>query len=442
MKVNSKILSDVAPTLVDLKKLPMEQKCRLLLVQLAKIGEHDSALNKHNLMMPGDPYALAYGYTDAEKMPVREHLLGAPWTRLVNEGYLVDLTGKGFYKVTQEGKEYLAQEELPVPSPTSAKMPRSTTGAPLAFLSYSWDGRDHQQWVTKFAERLQGESGVEIIFDGWHLKPGDDKLHFMEQAVAESNFVVVVCTPTYAERANKRQGGVGYESMVITSELAEHILTNKFIPVLRKGTWDSSLPIYLKSRMGVNLSDEPYSQDEYEKLLRVLHGELVEPPALGSKPVFSKNPGPLSKMESQRPRGMSLKATIQHRALPIPGGPADGEELYELIVGIENDGNQDATDFRLDVEIPTGSVDGGGYIIEKRAVRPGVRLFQVSHRDRKIEHLYPGTKIDNLVSVNCVIWAKVKREHPELLQEKITATVYSGSMTPSVTTKTLSELRN
>jgi hypothetical protein len=35
--------------------------------------------------------------------------------------------------------------------------------------------------------------------------------------------------------------------MVITSGLAEHILTNKFIPVLRKGTWDSSLPIYLKS---------------------------------------------------------------------------------------------------------------------------------------------------------------------------------------------------
>jgi hypothetical protein len=39
----------------------------------------------------------------------------------------------------------------------------------------------------------------------------------MEQAVANSNFPVVICTPTYAERANKRQIGVGYESMVITS---------------------------------------------------------------------------------------------------------------------------------------------------------------------------------------------------------------------------------
>jgi hypothetical protein len=441
MTIRSKTLSEAAPTLADLKKLPMEHKCRLLLGRLAKIGKHDSALNKHNLMMPGDPYALAYGYPDAEKAPIREHLLGAPWTRLVNEGYLVDFTGQGFYKITEEGKEYLTQEELPVPSPTSAKMPKPATGAPRAFLSYSWDGRDHQRWTAKFAERLQGESGVEIIFDGWHLKPGDDKLHFMEQAVAESNFVVVVCTPTYAERANKRQGGVGYESMVITSELAEHMLTNKFIPVLRKGTWDLSLPIYLKSRMRVDLSGEPYSQDEYDKLLRVLHAEPIQPPALGSKPVFSTKLDPLSKVEPQRPRGLSLKAIVQHRPLPIPGGPVDEEELYELLVGIENDGDKDAADFRLDVEIPAGFVDGGSYIIEQRAVRPGFRLFQINHRDRKIEHLYPGTRINNLVNINCVILGKIKREHPELLQEKITATVYSGSMTPSVTTKTLSDLR-
>jgi hypothetical protein len=114
----------------------------------------------------------------------------------------------------------------------------------------------------------------------------------MEQAVADSNFVIVVCTPTYAERANTRQGGVGYESMVITAELAEHILTNKFIPVLRKGTWSSSLPIYLKSKLGVNLGDEPYNEDEYERLLRVLHGEPIQPPPLGSKPDFSPKPVP------------------------------------------------------------------------------------------------------------------------------------------------------
>jgi len=292
MKVTRDTLSEVAPTLADLKKLPTEQKCRLLLARLAEIGQHPSALNKHNLMMHGDPYALAYGYPDAEKMQVKEHLLGAPWTRLVNEGYLVDPMGQGFYKVTEEGKQYLDQEELPAqPSPTSARVSNSaTTGAPRTLLSYSWDSPEHQQWVVKLAERLRGESGVEVILDKWHLNPGDDKLHFMEQAVAGSDFVIVVCTPTYAERANKRQGGVGYESTIITAEMADHMLTNKFIPVLREGMWASSLPIYLKSRMGVDLGGDPYREDEYEKLLRVLHEELIQPPPLASKPDFSRNP--------------------------------------------------------------------------------------------------------------------------------------------------------
>lgn len=290
-------LSETAPTLADLKKLPIEEKCRFLLARLARIGRDINALSKHNLMMPGDPFSLAYGYPDAEKTSVREHLLGAPWTRLVNEGYLVDLHGQGFYKVTEEGKEYIDREELPArPSPDTAGVSPEAPGVPRAFLSYSWDSPEHTQWVTKLAERLHGESGVQIVFDQWHLNPGDDRLHFMERSVRDSDFVIVICTPEYAERANKREGGVGYESMVITAEMAEHILTNKFIPVLRNGTWVSSLPIYLRSRMGVDLSGEPYGADEYEKLVRVLHKELLRPPPLGTKPEYLTKP-----MSNQQP---------------------------------------------------------------------------------------------------------------------------------------------
>jgi hypothetical protein len=64
--------------------------CGLLLGRLTKIGQHEGALNKHNLMLSGDPYALAHGYPDGEELAVREHLFGAPWTKLVNEGHPVD----------------------------------------------------------------------------------------------------------------------------------------------------------------------------------------------------------------------------------------------------------------------------------------------------------------------------------------------------------------
>src|SRR5271170_615261 len=96
---------EVAPTLADLKKLPMEEKSRLLLARLKKIGRMNfDALNKKNLMLQNDPYRLANGYPALESTAVREHLLGGPWTRLVNEGYLVDPSGHGSHKVSEEGE--------------------------------------------------------------------------------------------------------------------------------------------------------------------------------------------------------------------------------------------------------------------------------------------------------------------------------------------------
>jgi hypothetical protein len=58
-------------------------------------------------MMAGDPYQLAYGFGPVENHAVRQHLLGAPWARLVNEGHLSDKAGQGFFTVTDEGREFL-----------------------------------------------------------------------------------------------------------------------------------------------------------------------------------------------------------------------------------------------------------------------------------------------------------------------------------------------
>lgn len=114
------VIFDRAPKLEELKRLPAEVKGRLLLARLERIGATDSsALNKHNLMMPGDPYQLAYGYSADEKDAVRQHLMGAPWTRLVNQGYLADYHGQGFHSVTDEGKQFLEAEEIAVEGPQS-----------------------------------------------------------------------------------------------------------------------------------------------------------------------------------------------------------------------------------------------------------------------------------------------------------------------------------
>jgi len=166
----SNALSEIAPTLLDLKKLPLDQKMRLLLARLKKIGRNESSLNKHNLSLPGDPYGLVYGYPDEEKKAVMEHLLGTPWIKLVNEGYLVDLSGQGFHRVSEEGEEFLKQEPqstpVPAPIPESTLFGAAIDGVPRAFISYSWEGPEHQEWVFRLATRLQGTESRLSSTDG------------------------------------------------------------------------------------------------------------------------------------------------------------------------------------------------------------------------------------------------------------------------------------
>lgn len=153
------------------------------------------------------------------------------------------------------------------------------------FVSYSWDSLEHKQWVVNFAAKLRSDR-LDVILDEWNLGPGDDKNFFMETSVTKSDFVLLVCTPNYAKKANERRGGVGYESMIITAEIAERIDQNKFIPVLRSGDFATALPCWIKSRVGVDLRGEQYSPDEYNKLLRALHRQPVVAPPLGQSPNF------------------------------------------------------------------------------------------------------------------------------------------------------------
>lgn len=172
----------------------------------------------------------------------------------------------------------------------SVRPPAALKGeAPQAFLSYAWESEGHKIWVRSLAERLRA-NGVWAILDQWDLVPGSDRFAFMERSIESCDFVIVVCTPAYAEKANDRAGGVGYESMVITGALAKQIESRKFIPVLRSGDWQSSLPTYLRSKQGVDLRGDPYSETEHEKLLRALHGASLQPPPVGPKPEFVTQP--------------------------------------------------------------------------------------------------------------------------------------------------------
>ena len=74
----------------------------------------------------------------------------------------------------------------------------------------------------------------------------------MEERVRGCDIVLIICTPNYKRKADKREGGVGYESNIITAELYKLQSESKFLPLLFDGDWDSSFPIWAEGKMGID----------------------------------------------------------------------------------------------------------------------------------------------------------------------------------------------
>lgn len=162
---------------------------------------------------------------------------------------------------------------------------------PVVFISYSHDSQAHKLWVLNLATRLR-QSGIDAILDQWDIGPGSDVPHFMEQSLARSARVVMICTERYVEKANGGVGGVGYEKMIVTADLLKQIGSNRVIPVLRQdGT--SHLPTFLSSKLYVDLSSDDHFETGMDQLLRELLGApLFLKPPLGSEPLSTASDSP------------------------------------------------------------------------------------------------------------------------------------------------------
>ena len=103
-----KSIADSAPTLADLKRLPLERQIVLLLARLNAMSSWTASVggfNRSNLKLPSSD--LAIGYSPQEQGPVIEYPLGWPWTELINRGYLVE-RDTGFYQISEEGTAALS----------------------------------------------------------------------------------------------------------------------------------------------------------------------------------------------------------------------------------------------------------------------------------------------------------------------------------------------
>lgn len=130
---------------------------------------------------------------------------------------------------------------------------KRTDARKKVFISYGWDNPAHRDWVQNLARMLS--KYFEVIVDE-KLPLGGDLNVFMEQMIKNADRVLLILTPKYKEKADTRQNGVGYESVIISSELYKNQGTTKFIPIIRKGDVLKSFPIYLGKRKGLDMTDD------------------------------------------------------------------------------------------------------------------------------------------------------------------------------------------
>ncbi|SEO46942.1 toll/interleukin-1 receptor domain-containing protein [Aquisalimonas asiatica] len=160
------------------------------------------------------------------------------------------------------------------------------------FVSYSWDSEEHKAWVRWVSERLVF-NGLQVLLDQWDMHPGVSFTQFMEQSIANADFVLCVFTPSYAEKANNRQSisGTGYEQQIVSGQIMSGAPRSKFVPILRAGTYQAGRECAIPTHfMGVVCEDFRSDEDfevSLESLLRMLYGKpKYMPPQIGVEPTL------------------------------------------------------------------------------------------------------------------------------------------------------------
>jgi hypothetical protein len=155
---------------------------------------------------------------------------------------------------------------------------------PRVFISYSHDSIEHKKWVLDFATTLRNR-GVDAVIDQWDLKPGDDLPHFMETELVQAQYVLMVCSNRYVEKANAGEGGVGYEKMILTSSYLSKIDASKVIPIIRQSGGTYRVPTFLGTKLFVDFSNDSEVEFRFDELLRhILDAPLYEKPEIGANP--------------------------------------------------------------------------------------------------------------------------------------------------------------
>lgn len=145
------------------------------------------------------------------------------------------------------------------------------------FISYAWESDEHISWVRKLADELEKFPDIHVTLDQYDLSPLMDKNKFMEDGVYKSDFILVVGTKSYAQKANERQGGVGEETYLGVANHWGQMLssgTTNIINILRE---NEGTPNYLKGHFHIDFTNDLNFDDSLIDLLNLINEKYNVP---------------------------------------------------------------------------------------------------------------------------------------------------------------------
>lgn len=143
---------------------------------------------------------------------------------------------------------------------------------PVVFISYSWDGDSHKDWVGQLADDLT-KMGAYVLFDQY-LDPGTSISNFMELGIERADKVVIIGTESYKQKSLGISGGAAVEGLILRNGVMANIGTTKIIPCLRQGSFASSFPSSISDRKGEDFTDD----SQYRKTLSSLWSDINNKP--------------------------------------------------------------------------------------------------------------------------------------------------------------------
>jgi TIR domain len=171
------------------------------------------------------------------------------------------------YRRTQGKSEVVAVAERPL----------------RVFVSYTKSTDEHRDWVKAMAAGLRS-AGIDARLDVWHLRPGMDVAQWMCNELDMADRVLMVCDELYAQKADGRHGGVGWEIKVIQGDLLQSQVTNpdKFVPIVVTEDVTAGMPVFIKTvyclHWPPSRRKDPALQDE---LVQIIYRAQEEAPPIG-----------------------------------------------------------------------------------------------------------------------------------------------------------------